>query len=258
VSRVARIEEHAVGAWPSTHVEQAEGWLLRHTPGVGKRRNNSALPPLGGSGLIEALPPLGGSGGIEALPPLGGSGGIDAAEAFYRDRGMPVIVQISPAEVHMGLDGMLADRGYRHDAPTLVLAAATAGVMRRVPGVTIDTALTPEWRAAYANAAVSEHVLEHIGPATGFASIAVGGAIAALGLFVVAGGVGGVFCMATEPEHRRRGLAEAILRAGAAWSADQGAELLYLQVEAENEAARRLYAKVGFEHSHSYHYRVCR
>ncbi|MEU4623866.1 GNAT family N-acetyltransferase [Actinoplanes sp. NPDC023801] len=231
---VADIEEHAVGAWPATHAERADGWLLRHTPGVGKRRNNSALPP------------------------PGAAGGIDAAERFYRERGMPVIVQVSPAEEHEALDGVLAARGYRYEAPTLVLTAAPGEVMRPVPEVTISTGLTSGWRSAYGNDAVSEHVLDRIAPATGFASIVVDGSIAALGLFVVDGGIGGVFCMATDPRHRRRGLAEAILRAGAAWSAERGAELLYLQVEGENAAARQLYAKVGFQHSHSYHYRVFR
>jgi ribosomal protein S18 acetylase RimI-like enzyme len=234
VSSVAKIESHAVGAWPSTFSEQAGGWLLRHTPGVGKRRNNSALPP------------------------PGAAGGIGVAEDFYRERDMPVIVQVSPAEEHAALDRVLAERGYRHDAPTLVLAAPVGDVMRRVPEVEIASGLTPAWRAAYGNEAVSEHVLDRIGLTTGFASIVVDSRIAALGLFVVDDGIGGVFCMATDPPCRRRGLAEAILRAGAAWSADQGAESLYLQVEEENEAARKLYAKVGFVHSHSYHYRVLR
>ncbi|GIE30955.1 hypothetical protein Ait01nite_040000 [Actinoplanes italicus] len=234
MSSVAKIESHAVGAWPSTYAEQAGGWLLRHTPGVGKRRNNSALPP------------------------PGAVAGIDAAEDFYRERDMPVIVQVSPAEEHVALDRALAERGYRHDAPTLVLAASAGDVMRRVPEVEIAFGLTPAWRAAYGNEAVSEHVLDRIGLTTGFASIVVDSRIAALGLFVADDGIGGVFCMATDPPYRRRGLAEAILRAGAAWSADQGAESLYLQVEEENEAARKLYAKVGFAHSHSYHYRVRR
>jgi GNAT superfamily N-acetyltransferase len=234
VSHVAKIESHAVRAWPSTHAEQAGGWLLRHTPGVGKRRNNSALP----------------SPGV--------TDGIETAEEFYRKRDMPVIVQVSPAEEHSALDGTLAARGYRHDAPTLVLAAAPGDVMRPAPGVDIGTELTPAWRSAYGNDAVSEHVLDRITLTTGFASIVVDSRVAALGLFVVGDGVAGVFCMATEPRHRRRGLAEAILRAGASWSAGRGADLLYLQVEEENEVARTLYAKAGFEHSHSYHYRVLR
>jgi ribosomal protein S18 acetylase RimI-like enzyme len=247
VTSIARIEEHAVGAWPSTRAEQAGGWLLRHTPGVGKRRNNSALPS--GPGVS-----------------------VEVAEAFYRDLDIPVIVQISPAEDHLDLDAALAARGYRHDAPTLVMTAPAAGVAAQDPaggpvrdeagGAVRDAAveivpdLTPAWRAAYGNHAVSEHVLDRITASTGFASVTVGGEIAALGLFVVGDGLGGVFCMATSPGHRRKGLAAAILRTGAAWSAEHGAELLYLQVEDDNEAALGLYRKVGFTRSHTYHYRV--
>ncbi|MEU8656564.1 GNAT family N-acetyltransferase [Actinoplanes philippinensis] len=231
MTSIAEIEEHAVVAWPSTHAEQGGGWLLRHTPGVGKRRNNSALP----AGPVVS---------------------VDVAEAFYRERDMPVTVQISPAEEHAELDAALAARGYRHDAPTVVLTAPAAAVAAPEPTVTIETRLSPAWRAAYGNEAVSEHVLQRIGAATGFASITVDSGIAALGLFVVADRLSGVFCMATAPEHRRKGHAAAILRAGAAWSAGRGADMLYLQVEDDNEGARGLYGKLGFTRSHSYHYRV--
>jgi GNAT superfamily N-acetyltransferase len=228
---IAKIEEHAVAAWPPTHAEQAGGWLLRHTPGVGKRRNNSALPSKAGPA-------------------------VEVAEAFYRDLGLPVIVQISPAEEHAELDAALAGRGYRFDAPTIVMTAPVADVAAPDPAVVIVPELTPRWRAAYGNQAVSEHVLDRIAAPTGFASVTVDGEIAALGLFVAGAGLSGVFCMATDPKHRRKGYAGSILRAGAAWSAEQGADLLYLQVEEDNEAARTLYRKVGFVPSHSYHYRV--
>lgn len=231
MTSVARIEDHAAAAWPSTHTEQGGGWLLRHTPGVGKRRNNSALP-------------------IGPVPSAG------VAEAFYSVRDLPVIVQVSPAGEHTALDAELAGRGYRHDAPTLVLTAPVAAVAAPEPDVVIVPELTPRWRAAYGNEAVSEHVLARITAATGYASVLIGGQIAALGLFVAGDGLSGVFCMATAPEHRRKGLAAAILRAGAVWSAEQGAEMLYLQVEEDNDAARRLYGKTGFTFSHSYHYRV--
>nr|GID82367.1 N-acetyltransferase GCN5 [Actinoplanes derwentensis] len=224
------IEEHAASAWPAVHSTRDEGWLLRHSPGVGKRRNNSALP-------------------------VAGTPAIDTAEQYYRSRDLPVVVQISPAEDHTALDETLAGLGYRHDAPTLVLTAPTATVSGPAPEVEI-TGLTPDWREAYGNAAVSTHVLDRIERPAGFASITVDDRIAALGLFVVGDGLAGVFCMATSPRYRRRGHAAAILRAGAAWSAAQGSDLLYLQVEEDNFPARRLYEGVGFTFSHGYHYRV--
>ncbi|MDI6102366.1 GNAT family N-acetyltransferase [Actinoplanes sp. NEAU-A12] len=238
MTSVAKVERHAVTAWPSAHTEQAGGWLLRHTPGVTKRRNNSALPPAPDTRPEET---------------------IDAVEAFYAGRDLPVTVQISPAGQHTALDAALAARGYRHEAPTLVLTAPAAEVVSRAPAgpaVEITAGLTPGWRDAYANLAVSDLVLARMRLPTGYASVTVDGRTAALGLFVAGDGLTGVYCMATEPRFRRRGFAAAILRAGAEWSVTHRADLMYLQVEADNEGARRLYGKAGFTHSHGYHYRV--
>lgn len=52
--------------------------------------------------------------------------------------------------------------------------------------------------------------------------------------------------LAVEPGLRRRGLGERILREAMRHAARQGAEMMTLEVRASNEAARRLYAKLGF------------
>jgi GNAT superfamily N-acetyltransferase len=75
-------------------------------------------------------------------------------------------------------------------------------------------------------------------------------------MLVVERGWVGVFCMATRPQARRRGIATAVLRCGASWAADHGARQLYLQVEETNLAALQLYGRLGFQPSHHYHYRV--
>jgi ribosomal protein S18 acetylase RimI-like enzyme len=75
-------------------------------------------------------------------------------------------------------------------------------------------------------------------------------------MMVVERGWAGVFCMATRPQARRRGLATAVLRCGASWAAGQGARHLYLQVEEKNFPAVRLYTGLGFQTSHHYHYRL--
>lgn len=66
----------------------------------------------------------------------------------------------------------------------------------------------------------------------------------------------GLFCMATDPEVRRRGVARAVLHELARWSLRQRASRLYLQVECENGPAHALYAHAGFTRSHGYHYRI--
>ena len=47
------------------------------------------------------------------------------------------------------------------------------------------------------------------------------------------------------PEFRRRGAAEALIRAAADWTRSQGVGALDLNVLASNDAARRLYEKLG-------------
>jgi len=239
------IERSAAAAWPAARTETTAGWLLRHTPGVPRRRSNSALPP---------------------APEQRPEGTLDTVAAFYRAAGLPVTVQVSPAERHAVLDAALADRGYRREAPTLVLTApvgpAVSGGAHPGP-VRIDDRASPGWLAAYQalngpadTSTIADVVLARVPAPAAFARVAVDGRDVAIGLFVAGGEWAGVFCMATDPGHRRRGLARTVLGAGARWAAGHGCAGLYLQVEQDNLAARYLYEQAGFTHSHSYHYRV--
>ena len=76
-----------------------------------------------------------------------------------------------------------------------------------------------------------------------------------VGLAVCEHGWAGLFCMATDPRLRRRGIARAVLHELARWSRRRAGRL-YLQVERENAPAQALYADAGFVRSHGYHYRV--
>ena len=48
------------------------------------------------------------------------------------------------------------------------------------------------------------------------------------------------------PEHRRQGVAQALLAAVAGWGQDVSATVMLLEVRVSNAAARGLYAKAGF------------
>jgi ribosomal protein S18 acetylase RimI-like enzyme len=100
------------------------------------------------------------------------------------------------------------------------------------------------------------HVLQRIPSPAGFAIAHIDGQAAGVGLAVCERGWSGVFCMATDPAARRRGVARALLRSLAQWSREQGAPCIYLQVECDNAPAAALYASMGFSRSHGYHFRV--
>jgi arginase family enzyme/GNAT superfamily N-acetyltransferase len=241
------VELLAARAWPATFTASREGWLLRHTPGVTRRRSNSAVPPAARDDSHD---------------------GIEAIESFYRSRGLPVLVQVAPAHHHAGLDAVLAARGYRLAAPSLVLTAPISHVIAATDlgdacTVQIDAVATADWLAAYValdghddNTTVAELVLPRVPAPAAYARLAFDGTVAAMGLFVAEAGWAGVFCMTTDRRHRRRGYARAILHAGARWAVTHGVERLYLQVETGNEAARALYERTGFTPSHTYHYRI--
>jgi ribosomal protein S18 acetylase RimI-like enzyme len=249
---VLLIEQLAVNAWPAATVQMVDGWLLRHTPAVARRRSNSALPPPSAADASAAKR----------------SQILDLAEQFYTRRHQATIVQVSPAELHDQLDRDLAARGYRRQAPTVVLTTP----LHRLPAppstipalaVSITDSATPQWLAAWATiearpdaAATNQQVLARISPPAGYLTATHDTQMLGVGLLVLERGWAGLFCMATRAQDRRRGIATAMLQQGASWAADHGAHQLYLQVEEHNLPALRLYSRFGFKPSHHYHYRV--
>jgi N-acetylglutamate synthase len=247
------IEQLAASAWPAAIVQLVDGWLLRHTPAVARRRSNSALPPPAAAEATAAQR----------------AHILDLAERFYARHNQATVVQVSPAELHDALDSELAMRGYRRQAPTFVLTAPIDRVLggqgATSVAVTVAETASPRWQAAWAAVegradatATGQLVLSRIGPPAGYVTATGDGDIGvlAVGMLVVERGWAGVFCMATRPQVRRRGIATAVLRCGARWAASRGARQLYLQVEENNLAAVQLYTRLGFQPSHHYHYRV--
>jgi ribosomal protein S18 acetylase RimI-like enzyme len=245
---VARIERHAVQAWPAPVTEHVDGWLLRHTPGMTRLRASGAALPL--------------------TPASRASSSLDLVEAFYADRNAPVAVQLSPETEHLELDRLLADRGYRFTAAIQVLTARADVAAASARGCAWDVGLadraTKDWLDAWVeldghddSAQVVEQVVSRITLPSGYLGVRVDDHLVGVGLVV--GGDddwAGVYCMATHPDHRGQGIGGAVVRAGAQWAKDHGASGLYLQVERDNAAAQRTYGGAGFSRAYDYHYRV--
>jgi ribosomal protein S18 acetylase RimI-like enzyme len=78
----------------------------------------------------------------------------------------------------------------------------------------------------------------------------------AVGRLALADDWGGLYCMAVRPDVRRRGHAMTVLRALLERASTTGVRRSWLNVVAENDAARSLYARAGFVPVSSYHYRI--
>ncbi|GAA4856609.1 GNAT family N-acetyltransferase [Saccharopolyspora cebuensis] len=232
-------------SWRARSEVAVDGWLVRRSSGV-TQRANSVLPVSAPADLAAA---------------------ITRVEELYQDEGLPPCFQISPAARPAELDQVLADRGYELRGDTEVRVAAVEDVLRRLPPargpVDVHDAPGPDWMGLWwavdgrggADArAVARDILGG-GPAL-YALRRDAAGPAAVGRVSLVGRWAGVYCMAVRADARRRGHATEVLRALLVGAADRGARHTWLQVVADNAAARALYERVGFADFSRYHYRV--
>jgi N-acetylglutamate synthase len=154
------------------------------------------------------------------------------------------------------------------DQPTAVLVSRLAdflGGRRAEPAARITETLLPGWEEAYqlsrpnaADPAIVRMILEG-NPPLAFAAVAGHGADDHSELVAIARGHRnedwlGLGSIWTRPDHRRRGLATAMMVALGDWAARQGARYAYLQVATVSEPAIAAYHKLGFIDHHRYRY----
>ena len=238
--------ERAARAMPATVENRASGWWLRHTDGAAWWSGAVLAHDASDNGRVAER--------------------IAAAERFYAERDAAARFQVCPA-CPPDLDGILADRGYRWEAPiSLQTMDATEPVAARpAPGVVVRVGPEPDpgWLAVLATTgwprtvvANETRLLDRVGLPSAYVTVFAGEEPVAIGRAVTERGWTGVFGMATAPRARRRGAARLVLSAIGGWARAQGAPRLYLQVERENTAGCRLYAAAGFTEVATYHYRI--
>ncbi|MEP7054555.1 MAG: GNAT family N-acetyltransferase [Actinomycetota bacterium] len=245
LSDVREIEEVSARAWPPLEQQDVDGWVLRAGGGI-TGRANSVWPraDLGALSLDEKLV---------------------AADEFYRTYELPLQIQMTPTTEPDGLAQELAARGFgvTRAARSVQVAPLDSVVAVGVPAAAqLHEAVNERWYDVVA--AVNSSFAKGAGPArallagvrqpSAYALVTIDGVPAAAGRGVFDDDWLGIFNMATLPAFRRRGAAAAVLSALAQWAIDSGAKRGYLQMEADNEAARRLYARSGFEHCYHYEF----
>jgi ribosomal protein S18 acetylase RimI-like enzyme len=256
----AVLEPLALTAWPAAEREERGGWVLRAHGGVTRRANSAWTGRATGDAPVEAR--------------------IEAVERWYAAHGLPALFQLPPHAAPDGLDEALAARGYRREAPVVVMAGRERLVARAdtTPGgapfrtvleetpsdAWLDLAtgargLTPERRRLYRDivARAPRPAAFALTRAAGAADEGAPGSGGALGcgLGIVQGTWLHVAAMATRPAARRRGVARALLEALFDFGRRHGARGAWLQVERENAAARTLYTGAGLHEAYALHYR---
>jgi GNAT superfamily N-acetyltransferase len=246
-------------AWPAPDREDSDGWVLRAASGV-TQRANSVWPrePEGGTPQQH-----------EALR---------AARLWYRGRRLPLIFQVFDDPRSTGLSAVLDGEGFTRQSETLVMcrtngappAAHPAPVYPAAaqPGVEISMVPGDEWLELWWNVDGRGGPAEREtarGILAGCPSIYAlvrsdDGVPAAVGRLAVPAGTeagrwGGLYCMATRPDARRRGHALRIMQALLHEGAARNLAGYWLLVTAANSGAQQLYAKAGFQEAGRYLYR---
>lgn len=216
-----------------------DGWLIRLSPGKAKR-----------SRCINAL-----RQGTLPLDDL-----LARCQQAYHAAGLPLAVRVTPWSQPADLDARLAAKGWgSFDAADVMvldrLAPDPAPAALRALDAPAYAALVGALRGS-SSTAVAAHA-ERIAnaPVTyqGFALNDGGGALLACGQMVVDGDLVGLYDVFSAVP--RQGHGERLCRALLALAHAQGARQAYLQVGSDNDAAQRLYARLGFVFAYRYHYR---
>jgi ribosomal protein S18 acetylase RimI-like enzyme len=246
-------------AWPAAERVESGGWVLRAASGVTQRANSVWPRDPGEDPHLQFA-------------------AVREARLWYRSRRLPLIFQIFDDARHAALNAVLDAEGFTRQSETLVLVhvpGAESGPESGAdsggpePAVEISAGPSAEWlelwwsvdgRGGADELAVARRILD--GCPSLYALVGDdGGAPAAVARLALpnAGpsgpGWGGLYCMATRPDARRRGYGGRVVRALLDEGGARGLAGYWLLVMASNAGARELYARAGFREAGRYLYR---
>lgn len=245
---MSRVEDAGLNASAPPQQRWLDGWLVRYLPGKARRaRCINALAP-GRLPLAEKL----------AL-----------AAPVYEAAKVPMIFRLTAFTQPPGLDNALAAMGYGVVDHTRVMICpqlpVAAGASKLPAGLTW-VALNGQPFAQAVGAlrdSPDDHIRSHAlrlahspVPYQGFAlRREADGVILACGQLAQEGQMVGLYDVFTHESVRGQGLSSLLCERMLAVSASQGAQLAYLQVDAENQPALKVYRRLGFADAYRYHYR---
>jgi len=245
-----RVEEAGVNASAPREQLWVDGWLVRFSPGKAKRAR-----------CIQAVAP--GCLPVQAR--------LERCLALYAKHALRPYVRITPFSQPPGLDELLADLGMERSGDTRVMVAplpalvgATQGDFITGAGTRFEPATSAafaEWVGAQRGSPGRERVAHaerlRDAPVQHHAVLVTDadGEVIAGGQVAIEDDLAGLYDIFTAAAARKRGLALTLCKHLLAHAVREGARIAYLQVEADNESARRVYRRLGFEDAYSYHYR---
>ncbi len=242
---LARIEDASLNASAPPQQLWLDGWLVRLCPGEAKRARSVNPVAIGRRPLAEKLA---------------------ETEALYREAGLPLILRLTPFTQPADIDHQLAAQGFQAFDRSWVMVRRldpSAPLAPARPELTLSAVSPQEFSETVGSwhGTPSEHRQAHVRrllgspvPYTGFVVRREGEALAC-GQFTVEGELAGLYDVFTAPAARGQGVARWLCARLLDEALARGARTAYLQVDAENAAARAVYHRLGFADGYTYHYR---
>lgn len=244
LATVRRFEAAGFRAWPAASVHYDGTWVIRLTAGHPAKRLNSVNPldPGDTTDLDERIARAGrrfqayGRPLTFRLSPLSGAALSRHLDAERWTRFSESVVMRMPLEGHATVHGAMDQIPLKDMGRFVNAAMKTHG-------------LAPELRAG-----LSE-VIGAIQPEAGLFVLERDEQPLATAVCVHDGDLAGLFEIATDLPERGKGFGRRIVLSALKWARLRGAREAWLQVEADNRPARRLYESIGFSEVYRYHYR---
>lgn len=239
---VEAFERASLRAWPSLEEKWDGGWVRRAAGGYTKRANS-----------------------VQCFDPEDGEDAdlrVISASSWMVIRGLKPVFRITPLS-NPALNDTLDDAGWQSiDASHLLameLGEHQLDAEAQCLGVLDPVFLAAQQRlqdlSDEVTAKMSKVLAAFAVPATGVVLFRDGEAVAT-GLMAIADGIVLTGNVVTDSTRRRQGLGAAMMHSGLAWARGKGATIAALNVQADNVAAKTLYAGLGYAHQYDYSYRI--
>jgi GNAT superfamily N-acetyltransferase len=221
---IRNLEHAAALGWPGTERQWRDGWLLRAGGGY-TRRANSAVP-LHFSSHSE----------------------IVAAVEWYTSRGLPALIS-APDRLFRVPEGVPTD------AENLVMTSDLVPTERHAPQIEVTSRPDDAWLALYQRDVPIDVLTAVVDGEVAFGALA-GASVGRAAVTEAPDGTrwAGLSAVHVVESARRRGLARDLCAGLMEWARTAGATRAYVQVVAENAAARALYESMGFVVHHRSRY----
>ena len=242
---LSRIEDAGLNASAPPQQRWLDGWLVRFSPGKAKRARCVNAVADGRLPVVQRLA---------------------ACAQIFDAASLPLIVRITPFTLPTGLDATLERQGLRRfdDTRVMVLDDLNLPDAPTDPHIDIHAVGLEAFAqrvGAFRGSSVAQRQAHaerlRNAPVPFFAfELRAEGEPVACGQFALEEPLVGLYDVFTEKSERGRGLAGTLCKHLLTEARSHGARHAYLQVEADNHAARSLYHRLGFRDGYAYHYRT--